>query len=574
MKIRSEIDPTDQTCYQDQSSHPRQHRPTSTSCTKPESVQIALNQLRSPPCKHSSAAVTDSCLATPKAESTLGLSKPAAEPSIAGSLTVQTGPGVMSIGAIAKATQRYGTSSNRTTAIAQAGANAKRKSPSRSTVKPGALATLNAKAAAFSPSASHHRADAPLSIITEAEEHAARTGPGHGHTKTADAAALSATDQESASRAAIRVKAQSMLPDQALATRTETYPAAAQQADSKSVKTVAPSSSLPWDALANHLAASANPGAASANPWAASANPGAASANTWAASANTWAASANPWAASGNPWAASASPGAASANPGAASANPGAASGNPGAASANPGAASTSPAFAWPRPFQPPGSAETVSGISHSTRPESTSVTLDQSYPAAAVVQAEAAWEPAAVQAVAAPAAAAASGMTASAASRFQVQARTSNALETSALRDVFNQQPRPDPAVPHALPAKPQPGKKKHDRPRVSRNAASQTESVNNTATGLGLAGATSVQPHYSSSDKILQHLAHHASTLQNPARKTSARHDLDSFKQVWSELRGSDCEKEECPFWDDESFLQSNRKPVEAEYFESFLQ
>ena len=151
MKIKSKIDPTDQTCYQDQSSHPRQHRPKSTSCTKPESVQIALDQLRSPPCKHTSAAVTDSCLATTKAESTLGLSQPVAEPDTAGSLTAQEGLAVEPFGAIAMATQRYSTSSKRATAIAQAGANATHKSPSRSSVKPGARATLNAKAAAFLP---------------------------------------------------------------------------------------------------------------------------------------------------------------------------------------------------------------------------------------------------------------------------------------------------------------------------------------------------------------------------------------------------------------------------------------
>ncbi len=264
IEIRSEIDPPNQTCYQDHPSHLHQHRPTSTSCPKSSSAKFITDQPGSPPCKHSSAAVSDSCLATTKAESTFGLSQPVAEPDTAGSLTVQEGHGVEPVGAIAKATQRYGTSSKRATAIAQAAA-AKRKSPSRSTVKPGALATLNAKAAAFSPSASHHTASAPLSIITEAEGHAAKTESGDGRTKTSDAGFLTAANQELASRAAARVKPQSMLPEQAPATGTAAHSAAAQQADSKSVKTVPPSSSLPWDALANHLAASANPGAASAN---------------------------------------------------------------------------------------------------------------------------------------------------------------------------------------------------------------------------------------------------------------------------------------------------------------------
>ena len=512
MKIRSEIDPPDQTCYQDQPSHLGQHRPTSTSCTKSNSVQIAPDDSGSPSCKHSSAAVSDSCLATTKAEFT--------------------------VGAIATATQRYGTPSKRATATAQAGA-AKHKSPSRSTVKPGALATLNAKAAAFCPSASHHRAAAPLHSIPEAEGHAAKTVSGDGHTKTAEAAAPTAADQASASRAAVRVRSQSRLPQQAPATGTAAHSAAAKQADSKSAKTITPSSSLPWDALAKHWPASANPGAASAKPGAASANPGAASANPGAASANPWAASAKP-----------------------------------GAASANPGAASTSPAFAWPRPFQPPVSAKAVSGITNSTRPESTSVTLDQAQPAAAVVQPEAAWEPAAAQAVAAAAAAdAASGMTASAASRSQVQGCSRNAPETSALRDVFNQRPLSDTAVPHALPAKPQPGKKKHAKPRVSCSVASQAESANSTAAGLGSARATSVQPHYSSSDNVHQHLASDASMTQNPACKIEAKHDLDSFKQVSSELRGSCYNKEECLPWDDAPFLQSSQ-PAEAEYIESFLQ
>jgi len=379
INIRSEIDPLDQTCYQDQPSHPHQHRPTSTSCAKPNSVKFIPDQPGSPPCKHSTAAVSASCLATTKAESTLA--KPVAEPNIAGSLTVHEGPGVVPVGAIAKATKLYSTSSKRTTAIAQAAAVAKHKSASMSTVKPGTLATLNAKPAASPPTASNHKAAAPLDSITEAEGHAAKTESGDGHTKTADAAALTAADQESASRAAIRVKSQSMLPEQALATRTAAHPAAAKQADSKSVKTVAPSSSLP-------------------------------------------------------------------------------------------GAASASPAFARPRPLQPPGSAETVPGISHSTRPESTSVTLDQSQPAAAVGQAAAAVEGAAVQAAAA--AAAASAMTASAASRLQVQSCSRNAPETSALRAVVNQQLLSDTAVPYALPAKPQPGKKKHAKPRVSSSVAS----------------------------------------------------------------------------------------------------
>ena len=513
MKIRSDIDPPDQTCYQAQPSHLGQHRPASTFCNKSESVQIALDQPGPPPCKHSSAAVSDSCLAATKAESTLSLAQPVAESDIAGSLAVQQGAGVEPFGAIATATQRYGTSSKRATATAQASATAKRKSPSRSTVKPGALATLNAKAAAFSPSASHHRAAAPLDSVTEAEGHAAKTESGHGHTKTADATAPAAADQESASRAAISVKSQSVLPEQALATRTETHQIADKQADNRSVKTVSLSSSLPWAASANRGAASANPWAASANPWAASANPGAASAN---------------------------------------------------------------PAFARPRPVQPPVSTKNVSGISHSTRPESTGVTLNQSYPAAAVVQAEAALEDAAVQAAAAAAAAAAaSGMTAPAASRSHVQGCSRNAPETSALRDVFNQQPWSDPAVPHALPAKPQPGMKKHARPRVSSSTISQAESAKkSTAEGLGLAGATSVQPYYSSSDNVHQHLAGHASTMQNPAHRISARHDLDSFKQVQSELGGRDCNKEECPPWDDGPILQSTRKPVEPEHFESFLQ
>ena len=484
MKIRSEIDPPDQTCYQDQPSHLGQHRPTSTSCTKSNSVQIAPDDSGSPSCKHSSAAVSDSCLATTKAEFT--------------------------VGAIATATQRYGTPSKRATATAQAGA-AKHKSPSRSTVKPGALATLNAKAAAFCPSASHHRAAAPLHSIPEAEGHAAKTVSGDGHTKTAEAAAPTAADQASASRAAVRVRSQSRLPQQAPATGTAAHSAAAKQADSKSAKTITPSSSLPWDALAKHWPASANPGAASAKP---------------------------------------------------------------GTASANPGAASTSPAFAWPRPFQPPVSAKAVSGITNSTRPESTSVTLDQAQPAAAVVQPAAAWEPAAAQAVAAAAAAdAASGMTASAASRSQIQGCSRNAPETSALRDVFNQRPLSDTAVPHALPAKPQPGKKKYAKPRVSCSVASQAESANSTAAGLGSARATSVQPHYSSSDNVHQHLASDASMTQNPACKIEAKHDLDSFKQVSSELRGSCYDKEECLPWDDAPFLQSSQ-PAEAEYIESFLQ
>ena len=238
MEIRSEIDPPDQTCCQDQPSHLSQHRPTSIICTKPESFQNALDQAGSSPCKHSSAAVSDSCLATTKAESTPALSQPAAEPDIAGSLAVQEGPGVEPVGAIATATQRYSTCSKHATTIAQAAA-AKRKFPSSSTVKPGARASLNAKAAPFSPSASHHRAAAPLSIITEAEGHAAKTESGDGHTKTADRGSLTAADQESATRAAIRIKSQSVLPDQALATRTAAHPAAANQADSKSVKTVA-----------------------------------------------------------------------------------------------------------------------------------------------------------------------------------------------------------------------------------------------------------------------------------------------------------------------------------------------
>jgi len=281
-----------------------------------------------------------------------------------------------------------------------------------------------------------------------------------------------------------------MLPEQALAIRNAAHSAAAKQANSKSVTAVAPSS-LP-------RAASANPGAASANPWPASENPEAASAN-------------------------------------------------PGAASANPWAASTSSAFARPRPFQPPGSAKTVSGISLSTRPESTSVTLDQLYPAAAEAQAEAA---------------------------VQGRGSTSNAPETSALRDVVNQEPQPDTAVPHALPAKPQPGKKKHARPRVSSSVPSQAKSANSTAASLGSAIATSVQPHYSSDDNVLQHLASHASVMQNPARKITVRHDVDSFKQVWSELgpRGSDCSKEECQSCDDAPSLQSELQ--QSEYIESFLQ
>ncbi len=482
-----------------------------------------------------SAAVSDSCLATTKAESTPALSQPVAEPDIAGSLAVQEGPGVEPVGAIATATQRYSTCSKHATTIAQAAA-AKRKFPSSSTVKPGARASLNAKAAPFSLSASHHRAAAPLSIITEAEGHAAKTESGDGHTKTADRGSLTAADQESATRAAIRIKSQSVLPDQALATRTAAHPAAGNQADSKSVKTVALSSSFPWDALESHCAASANPGAASANPGAASANPGAASANPGAASANPWAASVNHW-----------------------------------AASPNPGAASTSPAFAWPRPLQPPGSAETVSGDSHSTEPESTSVTLDQSQPAAAVVQAEAAWEGVAVQAAAA-AAAAAPAMTASAASRLQIQGN-SPTPKTSALRDVFSQRPLSDPTVPHALPAKPQPGKKKHAKPQMSSSVTSQAESANSTAAGLGSVNATSVQPHYSSSENVHQHLASHTSKMQEPARRINARHDLDSFKQVWCELKGRDCNKEECPPWDDDPLLQSDQ-PAESEHIESFLQ
>ena len=412
-----------------------------------------------------------------KAES--ALAKPVAETDMTGSLTVQEGHGVVLVGAIAKATKLYGTASKRATAIAQAAA-ARREPASRSTVKPGSPGTLKAKPAAFPPTASHHRAAAPLDSITEAEGHAAKTASGDGHTETADAGALTAANQASASRAAIRVKSQSMLPEQAPATRTATHPAAAKQTDSKSVKTVTPSNSLPWAASAN-------------------------------------------------------------------------------------------PAFARPRPLQPPGSTKTVSGVSHSPSPESTSATLDQSHPAAAVVQAEAALEGAAVQAVAAPAAA--SGMTASVASRLQVKG-SSATPETSALRDVVNQ-PVSDTAVPHALPAKPRPGKKKHAKPRVSSSLASQAESANSTAASLGLAGSMSVQPHYNSSDNVDQHLASHANTTQDPACEICARHGLDSFKQVWSELGlgGSDCDKEECPSWDDAPLLQSIQ-PAEAEYIEPFLQ
>ena len=481
MKIRADIVPPDQTCCQDQPSHFSQHRPTSTSFTRPESGHFNPDQLKSPPRKHSSAAVSDSSLATAKAESTLCLAKPVAESDMTGSLAVQEGHGVVPVGAIAKATQLYGTSSNHATAMAQAG-SAKRKSPSRSTVKPGALATLHTKPAAVPHSASHHRAAAPLDSITEAEEHAANTASGAGYTKSADAAAPTAAGQESASRAAIRATSQSVLPEQGLASRTATHPAAAKQVDSESIKTVAPSSSLP-------------------------------------------------------------------------------------------GAASASPAFAQPHPLQPLGRAKTVSCVRHSPRPESTSMTLDQSCPAAAAGQAEAALESAAVQAAAA--AAAASGMTASAASRFQVQGCRRNAPGTSALRAVVNQQPRSDPAVPYALPAKPQPGKKKHAKPLVSSSMASQAESANNTTAGLGSSSAASVQPHYNSSDNVHQHLASHASNMQHPACKMSARHEVDSFKQVWSELRlgGRDCNKQECPPWDDEPLLQSDQ-PAEADDIESFLQ
>jgi len=137
------------------------------------------DQLGSSPCKHSSAAVSEENLAnrnlaSTKAESTPALAKPVADPETAGSLAVQEGAGVEPFRAIATATQRYSTASKRATAIAQAAA-AKRKSPSRSTVKPGSVATLNAKAAPFSPSASHHRAAAPLDSIPEAEERATKT---------------------------------------------------------------------------------------------------------------------------------------------------------------------------------------------------------------------------------------------------------------------------------------------------------------------------------------------------------------------------------------------------------------
>ncbi|DBB06988.1 TPA: hypothetical protein ACH3X1_011580 [Trebouxia sp. C0004] len=465
VKIRSKIDPPDQTCCQGQPSHLCQHRPASTSFAKPDSVKVIPDQPGSLPCKHGSAAVPDTCLAT-KAESTFDLAKPVAEPDIAGSLTVHEGTGVVPVGAIAKATQLYGTSSKRATAIAQAAAAAKHGSASRRTVKPGSLGTLNAKPDAFPPTASHHRAVAPRDSITEAKGHAAKTASGAGHIETADAAALTVTDQESASTAAIRVKSQSMLPEQVVATRTAAPLAAAKQTGSRSVKTVGPSSTL-------LRAASANP------------------------------------------------------------------------------------AFARPRPFQPPGGAKSVSGVSHSTRPESASMTLNQPQPAAAVVQAAAAWEGAAVQAVAAPAAA--SGMTASVASRLQVQS-CSATPETSALRDVFNPPLLSDTAVPHALPAKPQPGKKKHAKPRVSCCVAPQAESASSVAAGLGSASAMSVQPNYNISDNAHRHLASHASTMQDPARRISARQDLNSFKQVWSELGGRICNKEECPDWDDAPLLQSN--------------
>ena len=470
MKIRSEIDPPDQPCCQDQPSNPiSQHRPTSTSCAKPESVKFIPDQPGSPSCKHTSATVTDSCLATTDAESTLA--KPVAEPNMAGSLAVQEGHGVVPVGAIAKATQLHSTSSKHATAIAQAAA-ARRKSASRITVKPGALATLSARAAALSPSASspsasQHKAAAPLDSLAKAKRHAAETESGARHTETADVAAPTAADQESVSRAATRVKAQSMLPEQALATRNAAHPAADKQADSKSVKTAALSSSLP-------------------------------------------------------------------------------------------GAAAASPAFARLCLFQPPGSTKAVSGVSHSTRPESTHVTLDQSQLAAAVVQAEAALEGAAGKTANAPAAA--SGVTASAASRLQVQSCSRNAPETFAFRAIVNQQPLSDTAAPHALPAKPQPGKKMHAKPRVSSSAVPQAELANSTAAGLGLASATSVQPHYNSSDNVFQHLASHASTIQNPARKICARHDLDSFKQVWSELGTSVHGRAECPYGEGAPSLQSN--------------
>ncbi|DBA70103.1 TPA: hypothetical protein ACH3X2_012262 [Trebouxia sp. C0005] len=395
MKIRSEIDPPDQPCCQDQPSNPiSQHRPTSTSCAKPESVKFIPDQPGSPSCKHTSATVTDSCLATTDAESTLA--KPVAEPNMAGSLAVQEGHGVVPVGAIAKATQLHSTSSKHATAIAQAAA-ARRKSASRITVKPGALATLSARAAALSPSASspsasQHKAAAPLDSLAKAKRHAAETESGARHTETADVAAPTAADQESVSRAATRVKAQSMLPEQALATRNAAHPAADKQADSKSVKTAALSSSLP-------------------------------------------------------------------------------------------GAAAASPAFARLCLFQPPGSTKAVSGVSHSTRPESTHVTLDQSQLAAAVVQAEAALEGAAGKTANAPAAA--SGVTASAASRLQVQSCSRNAPETFAFRAIVNQQPLSDTAAPHALPAKPQPGKKMHAKPRVSSSAVPQAELANSTAAG-----------------------------------------------------------------------------------------
>ena len=130
MKVRSEIDPPDQTCNQDQPSHLGQHRPTSTSGIKPNSVKFNPDQLASSPSKHSSAAVSERNLASTKAESTLALAKPVADPETAGSMAVQEAAGVEPFGAIVTATQRYSTASKHATAIAQAAA-AKRKSPSR-----------------------------------------------------------------------------------------------------------------------------------------------------------------------------------------------------------------------------------------------------------------------------------------------------------------------------------------------------------------------------------------------------------------------------------------------------------